>query len=276
VATSGEVTLKRAIEGQATKLARSVHNIRYDAVHDEILVGNPVAQAVTVFRGGADGEEAPIRIIQGSRTMLWDPDHVDVDPVHNEIFVPEGHKILVFPREAEGNVAPIRVIEGPDTKLVEIRGIVIDPVHELIIVTVDRTYGPSTDSIHQQKSQDGEGAVLIFNRTDNGNVKPRGMIGPGPITNFYHINELAVSPKGWIVVPMSGSGGITDAGSAIGSRQIGIWSVNDNGDVPPHWILGGPTTKLPSDRNVTLNPEAKELIVFGDGGFAGYSLPEIF
>ena len=51
--------------GQATKLSRTMHDIRYDAVHDEMLVTNPFAQAILVFRGGANGEEAPIRVIPG-------------------------------------------------------------------------------------------------------------------------------------------------------------------------------------------------------------------
>ncbi|MCH7978935.1 MAG: hypothetical protein IH935_08165, partial [Acidobacteria bacterium] len=55
----------RLIAGQKTLLARTMHDIRYNAIHDEFVVNNPFAQAILVFRGGADGEEAPIRVIQG-------------------------------------------------------------------------------------------------------------------------------------------------------------------------------------------------------------------
>src|SRR5436309_1353979 len=47
-----------------------MHDIRYDAVHDEIFVNNPFAQAILVFRGSAQGEEPPIRIIQGPKTRI--------------------------------------------------------------------------------------------------------------------------------------------------------------------------------------------------------------
>ena len=45
-----------------------MHDIRYDAVHDEIIVPVPYAQAILTFRGGANGQEGPIRIIQGMKT----------------------------------------------------------------------------------------------------------------------------------------------------------------------------------------------------------------
>ena len=45
-------------------LARTMHSIVYDAEHDEIVVPNAFSYAVLTFRGGADGEEAPIRVIQ--------------------------------------------------------------------------------------------------------------------------------------------------------------------------------------------------------------------
>ena len=57
-----------------------MHDIRYDAVNDEFLVTNPFAQAILVFRGGAEGNEPPIRIIQGSNTQLRGVDRLDVDP----------------------------------------------------------------------------------------------------------------------------------------------------------------------------------------------------
>lgn len=273
MAKSLEEGPKRVIAGQATLTGRSIHNIRYDPVQDEIVAPNPVAQAVLVFRGGADGDEAPIRVIQGPRTRLWDPDHVEVSGIHNEIYVPDGGNILVFPQQAKGDVAPIRVIEGPDTKIVENRGIAIDPVHELIIVAVDRTYGDSSrdwNDINKKATVNAEGAILIFKRTDHGNVKPLRMIGPGPVTNFYHINELAVSPRGWILVRGQGGGAGQQDSESQGLGGMGVWSINDNGDVPPHFILKGVRG------NMTLNPKAKELIVGGANGLRGFSLPEIF
>jgi len=33
-----------------------MHALAYDAVHDEIIVNSPLAQAILIFRGGANGE----------------------------------------------------------------------------------------------------------------------------------------------------------------------------------------------------------------------------
>jgi hypothetical protein len=54
---------ERVIFGQATKLSRTMHDIRYSAKRDEIYVTNPFAQAILAFRGSAKGEEAPVRVI---------------------------------------------------------------------------------------------------------------------------------------------------------------------------------------------------------------------
>ena len=48
-------------------LSRTVHAIAYDEVHDEIVVQSNMGQAVVTYRGGSNGDEAPIRIIQGPR-----------------------------------------------------------------------------------------------------------------------------------------------------------------------------------------------------------------
>src|ERR1035437_5819027 len=100
------------IAGQATKLSRTMHDIRYDEARDEIYVTNPFAQSILTFRGDAKGEMEPIRIIQGSKTRLGKADTLEVDGVNNEIIVPQGSEILVFPLDGNGNVAPLRILRG--------------------------------------------------------------------------------------------------------------------------------------------------------------------
>src|SRR5205085_8630931 len=141
---------------QKTMLARSMHSIVYDAVHDEIIVPNSFAHSIMTFRGGANGEEAPIRVIQGLKTGLVYTDQLDADPIHNEIFVPvrreEGGMIQVFDRTAQGDVAPIRVLVGPDAG-VGGGNVTVDPEHDLLLTG-------------------GRGGLRIFSRTASGNTKP--------------------------------------------------------------------------------------------------------
>lgn len=263
-------TPTRMLAGQKTLLSRTMHDIRYDAVHDEFLVTNPFAAAILVFRGGANGEEAPIRVIQGPSTQLQGTggvapaaDRLDVDPIHNEIFIPAGDRILVYPRTGNGDVAPLRVIRGPDTGLRRAQAIAVDPVQNVIAVGTNVSY------------QNGMGALLIYNRTDDGNVKPRGVI-IGPKSGLGSLNQILIySPKGWIVAAQTGdSYGILEPEGVF----VGVWSIHDSGDVAPRWKLAGPRSTIKKPRGVALNPKDKELIIADMrlNAVLTYYFPEIF
>ena len=157
---------KRVIEGPATKLGRTMHGIVVDQVHDEIIVGNPLASAVLVFRGQARGNEAPLRIIQGPRTGFIRPHSVTYDPVNEEIVVSDSRSgsVSTFPRLANGDVTPLRSIRGPKTKLFWTGGLAVDPVRNLLLVA------------NQKAGEEKLGALFIFNRTDDGDVAPRAII----------------------------------------------------------------------------------------------------
>src|ERR1700674_1067727 len=83
----------RALEGQKTLISRTMHGFGFDAIHDEICVTSPLAQAILMFRGGANGEEPPLRVIQGPHTQIKGTaesgyDMVTEDPVNSEIYLP--------------------------------------------------------------------------------------------------------------------------------------------------------------------------------------------
>ena len=122
----------RVISGTATKIARTVHGIAYDPVRDEIYVTNALADAVLVFRGGANGAEPPVRIIEGPCTGLVNPHAVSLDLEHREILVSSlsARAIAIFPMDANGNATPIRYIKGPKTKLGHTVGMGVDPRNE--------------------------------------------------------------------------------------------------------------------------------------------------
>jgi hypothetical protein len=239
-----------------------MHDIRYDATRDEFVVSNPFAQAVLTFAGNANGEAAPIRVIQGPATKLLNPDRLELDTVHGEIIVPNRGSILVFAREAQGNVAPLRVIEGPDTQLNGIRSIAVDPVNNLVIAGTDIRDG-----------QGGSGLV-IFERTANGNAKPLRVIR-GPNTGITRMTQMQVySPGGWIVATQPGEADVQEPEGAF----VGVWSIYDEGDTPPRWVIGGPKSRLKKPRGVVLNPKNKEMIVadMRVNAVFTYSFPELF
>ena len=249
----------RKLEGQRTLLSRTIHSIAYDEIHDEFFLPVPFPQAILTYQGSASGEEAPIRIIQGPLTRMNSPNRLGVDQVNNEIFVPEGDRVLVFRREANGNVAPVRVLEGPDTELGG-SAVGIDTVHNFLVVAGE----------YQREGV----RFRIFNRTAQGNAKPLRVIG-GPKSGFQDLSgPFAVySPKGWIVAGDRGEGGL-----ASEMAYLGVWSVEDNGDVPPRWRVGGPNGVFQMPRGVALNPKHKEVIVSDKrlNAVLTFSFPEIF
>jgi hypothetical protein len=255
----------RLLAGQKTLLSRTMHDVRYDPVNDELLVTNPFARAILVFRGGADGEEAPVRIIQGPKTLLGGADRLDVDPVHNEILIADGDRILVYPRLGNGDVGPTRVIEGPDTQLDNDGTLAVDPQNNVIAVAQDTI----------PRGSQRMARMLIFDRAGKGNIKPRGVIA-GPKTEIIRINQLQIySPKGWIIAAQPG---FIDMQVPEGIF-IGIWSINDNGNVPPRWKIGGnPRSVMVKPRGVALDIKNKELIVADMrlNSVLTYYFPEIF
>ena len=287
-------------------ISRAGHNIEYDPVNDEMWHANPEAQAILVFRGAADGEEAPIRVIQGPHTRLAFPNYgIGVDAVNNEVFVVDKEYILVYPRTAKGDVTPIREIKGPDTQLINARAIIVDTARNVLVVGTNN-------------------GLVLFDRNADGNAKPRAVIA-GPISGIRTsksagtatqadlelrrrgnigsaIQSMRESPKGYLVAIVGGRDGRgaddeeNDTGAAeaaegrSGSRAgrgpgggpggIAAWKMDDflrvagHGDVSPVWVLTDPKGGFGAGR-IALNPNNKEVIL-GGNKIVMYSYPEIF
>ena len=249
----------RAIAGQKTNFTRTIHDMDYDPIHDEIVVPQYYAFAIMTFRGDADGDVAPIRMIFGPSTQLKNPDAVTVDGVHNEIFVPQGDRILVFPREADGDTAPLRILEGPHTGL---RGgggvgrVAVDAVHNLLIAAGGAIGGGSR--------------LAIFDRTASGDTKPLRVIA-GKKSLVSGTSILTVyPPKGLIFATVRGGSRFSQGDFA------GVWSIEDNGDVPPMWRVGEGVLK--DIRDVTIDPKHQSVVISDKAlnAVLTFQTPEIF
>jgi hypothetical protein len=182
---NGNAKPTRVIAGQTAKISRTMHGIFYDLKHDEIVVPVALGGAVLTLPGGANGGEPPLRVLQGPRTGLVQPDTLYVDVLHDEMIVDSGDdSVLVFPRTASGDVEPIRKIGGPKTQIRNIFGMSVDSLHNLIVVANRVDTGG-------RESSDG---ILIFNRTDNGDVSPRAVIA-GPRTGIIKIRQVVVDEE---------------------------------------------------------------------------------
>lgn len=249
----GQADRLRAIEGQKTLLGRTMHAIAYDEIHDEIYVTQQFGQGILVFRGGATGEEPPIRVINGPRTQLIAPDRLAIDAVHDEIFVPEGVRILVYPRTANGDVAPIRVITGPRTGIGATRALAIDPARNLIIAAT-QVWG--TDEENRARGSE----LRIFARTATGDVRPQRVI-----TGLRGMGNLAVDSATGLIFSQQ-------------TKYIGVWHVNDDGRVPPRYTIGGPDGILRQGRGLALDPKNRSVIASDKelNAVLTFHVPEIF
>lgn len=241
-----------------------MHALEHDPIHDELVVGSPLAQAILVFRGGAGGEEPPLRVIQGPKSQIQSTDYdgndkIALDPVNGEIYLPSATKdgpgkgvILVFDRTANGDVAPKRILGGPDTgfnfptpKGQGFPNIAIDTTRNLLVVA-------------------GRGSLLIFDRTASGNTKPKAVIS-GPKT-LNPGGQVKVNPPSGMII----------ASCAVGS--VCAWHIEDHGDAAPRYKI--PVEQLSGVRlsGLAIDPIHKELFVASGVGnvVITFSWPEAF
>ena len=284
---NGNVEPKRVIEGQAAKLGRTMHGIDYNAVRDEIVATNPPAGAVLVFRGGANGAEAPLRVIQGPKTKLVYPHTAIFDAAHKEILVTDAHgsRILAYAEEAQGDVAPLRVIEGPKTQLGYVGPMAVDVERDLLVVSNRPPGGKNL-------------GLFIYNRTDNGDVAPRAIIS-GPKTGIsfpwqvqLHEGKIFVAlintpyyPTyilgGLSIKPREGLNRDTEVKSPWTTNVVGfvaVWEITDQGDVAPRAVIKGPLSGLLHPGGLAINAKAGEVYVTDSvrNGLFTYLVPDFF
>ena len=196
---------------------------------DEIAITVQQSNAISLFKRGAQGTEAPIRTIRGPATGLEDPHGAYFDELHNEL-ITANHgnwtqlrpytpydpiatdvgeykpgafhpsSITVHAADANGDVPPLRTIEGALTGLNWPMGIDVDLTHNEIAVA---NYGDSS--------------IRVFRRGDKGNVQPvrvlRGtptqIVGPVSVAIDVKNDELWVANYGdhtAVVFPRTASG----------------------------------------------------------------------
>ena len=244
-----------------------MHDLAYDAIHDEIVVTSPLTQAILTFRGSANGEEAPIRVIQGPKTGIQGvgaTGKVAIDPDNNVIMlaVPAPrNEILFFAREANGDVAPIRKIGGPDTQLDNgtqrdgggnVPAIRVDPIHNLLLIATNGRTGGNGSG----------GRILVFDRGASGNVKPKAIIaGPVRTGNQFEVyapNRLLIS-------------------HANGHLEIRRIPETGESNEPPLRIPA-PLGRNSADTGIALDPAHKEVIIATAAGntILTFSVPEVF
>jgi len=263
---NGSAKPTRSIAGQNTLITRTIHDMAYDYVRDEIVVPQFFAFAILTYRGDANGNVAPVRKIFGPSTQIKNPDSVSLDPVHGEIYVPQdNNRLLVFSRETNGDSAPIRILDTQDG---DPNRVVIDPVHNLLIVS-------------------GGPRLRIWDRTASGKTPPKAVItiprgpynpggggqGGGGGGRGTQTALMAVNPaSGMVFVNVRVGGRFRE------EDYVGVWSVFDKGEVAPRWTIGGPDNLLKDVRGIALDPKSKQVIISDKthNAIFTFSVPEAF
>jgi DNA-binding beta-propeller fold protein YncE len=122
--------------------------------------------SITVYPLKANGDVAPIRVIQGPKSQLNWPMNLTVDSEHGEFFVANagGSSVTVYRSTDNGDVAPVRTLKGPRTGLKNPVGIYIDNKNDELVVSDVRTH-----------------AASVFRRTADGDTPPLRVIRSGPV-----------------------------------------------------------------------------------------------
>jgi len=123
--------------------------------------------SITVYRKDAQGDTAPLRVIQGPKTQMDWPTSLAFHPDRGELFVANdtGDSVIVFKGDAQGDVAPIRVIKGPRTMVKNPTGVAVDlERNELWVANF------------------GSHAATVFDIAASGNVTPKRVIRSGPVS----------------------------------------------------------------------------------------------
>jgi len=121
--------------------------------------------SINVYPLHANGDTAPLRVIQGSKTQLNWPGHITLDAEHGELFVANdvGDSVLVFRTADNGDAAPVRVLKGPRTGIKNPTGVSVDTKNDEIVI-----------------ANMGSHSIAVFPRTASGDVAPRRVIRSGP------------------------------------------------------------------------------------------------
>ena len=199
-----------------------------DEKNDELMITIEGINKVAVYRRLADGDEEPIRIIQGPNTELADPHGILVDAEENEIFVANHGN---WHREETGAHAGT-LFWGTRTRGSG-RGSAFGG---------GRSLGPSTGKFLLS-------SITVYSRTAEGDVTPvRTIQGPKTMLNWpngIHLDR--------------GSGQIVVANS--GNDSVLFFDRNAHGDIAPVRVLKGPNTGLDGVSGVFIDTKRNDLWV---------------
>ena len=110
-----------------------------------------------------------------------------------------------------------------------------------------------------------EAQLAIFDRTASGNVKPKRVI-KGAKARIGNPGNMRVYPELGLIFVVQQAG------------YVGVWSIDDSGEVPPRYTVGGPKGILQKPRGLDLDPKHNAVIVSDKqlNAVVTFEMPQIF
>jgi len=202
---SGNEKPKRLLMGDKTELSDS-HGMAIDPRRKLLFVdnwGNIADDAkpgsgrfgpptITVYRLNAEGDEAPLRIIQGPKTGLDWPGAMSIDPDTGDLYVANdmGQDIIVFHSTDAGDVAPSRAIKGPSTGLSYPVGVFVDSKNKEVWAT---NIGNSTATVYPLMANGDVAPVRVIRGAEDGKKSLR--FGKTQALAYDSIREQILVPN---------------------------------------------------------------------------------
>jgi DNA-binding beta-propeller fold protein YncE len=218
--------------------AREIHTphgtfgITVDEVAREVFLTIQHDSALVVYRKGASGEEAPLRLLQGTRTQLADPHGVAFDPKRGLLFVTNHGSVHESRLDAAAFLTEEQKAEQAKKKTWPLD-------RDFAVPGSGRSLPPS---------------ITVYAKTANGDVPPlRVITGPRTLLNW---------PTGIAVDPERGDVYVTNDTT----NAILVFDAEANGNVPPKRILQGARTGLKNPTGIFLDFRNNEMWVANFGG----------
>ena len=177
---SGNEQPKRLLIGEKTQLSDS-HGMAIDPKRKLLFVnnwGNIADDAVpgsgrfgppsiTVYPLDANGDEAPLRIIQGPRTGLDWPGAMSIDADTGDLYVANdmGQAIIAFHGTDQGDIAPARVIKGAKTGLSYPVGVFVDSPNKEVWAS---NIGNSTATVYPVMANGDVAPLRVIRSAEDG------------------------------------------------------------------------------------------------------------
>ncbi len=219
----GDVPPSRSL----TTASTGTWGVALDLVNDEVAVTVQHVNKVAVYRRLAEGEESPLRVIQGPNTGLSDPHGIAIDDRNNEIIVANHdsyHEVLT--NQEDDNAVTARIARG--------------------VVTAEELVRERSE-LRPSKGKFVEPSIAVYDRTADGDAVPRRVIR-GPRTELSLPMKVVVDPANNEIFV-----------SNSGSNAILVFSRTANGDVAPIRKLQGPATGLRKPVGLVLDLKNNEL-----------------